>query len=172
MPEDDSIDRASLTSNTVAMLREICKDRGLLVAGKKSVLVDRILEDAGIVDDPTEVTEEDSWEEGALVIDDDTPDTREKVDEVLSRIGGVVEAEGVEAEVVTTEPEESSTTIEPVILGEDDQPSLVISMPTLSSLGNRWKAVVAVLLVTILVGAAATVFLQRSSGFTVSELRF
>ncbi|RJU88054.1 MAG: hypothetical protein DWB89_00080 [Candidatus Poseidoniales archaeon] len=172
MPEDDSIDRASLTSNTVAMLREICKDRGLLVSGKKSVLVDRILEDAGIVDDPTESTEEDSWGEEALVIDDDTPDTREKVDEVLSRIGGVVEAEVVEAEVVTKESEESSTTIEPVILGEDDQPSLVISMPTLSSLGNRWKAVVAVLLVTILVGAAATVFLQRSSGFTVSELRF
>ena len=61
MPEDDSIDRESLTSNTVAMLREICKDRGLLVSGKKSVLVDRILEDAGIVDDPTEATEEDSW---------------------------------------------------------------------------------------------------------------
>ena len=172
MPEDDSIDRESLTSNTVAMLREICKDRGLLVSGKKSVLVDRILEDAGIVDDPTEATEEDSWGVEALVIDDDTPDIREKVDEVLSQIGGVVEAEVVEAEVITTEPEEVSTTIEPVILGEDDQPSLVISMPTLSSLGNRWKAVVAVLLVTILVGAAATVFLQRSSGFTVSELRF
>ena len=54
MPEDDSIDRESLTSNTVAKLREICKDRGLLVSGKKSVLVDRSLEDAGIVDDPPE----------------------------------------------------------------------------------------------------------------------
>ena len=131
MPEDDSIDRESLTSNTVAMLREICKDRGLLVSGKKSVLVDRILEDAGIADDPTGATEEDSWEAEALVIDDDTPDTREKVDEVLSRIGGVVQAEVVEAEVVTTEPEEAPKKIEPVILGEDDQPSLVISMPTL-----------------------------------------
>ena len=47
MTEDDSIDRESLTSNTVAKLREICKKRGLLVSGKKSELVDRILEDAG-----------------------------------------------------------------------------------------------------------------------------
>ena len=172
MPEDDSIDRESLTSNTVAKLREICKERGLLVSGKKSVLVDRILEDAGIIDDATEAPEEEAWEEEALVIDDEIPDTREKVDEVLSRIGDVVEAEVVEAEIVTPEPEEVPTRIEPVILGEDDQPSLVISMPTLSSLGNRWKAVVAVLLVTILVGATATIFLQRSSGFTVSELRF
>jgi len=172
MPEDDSIDRESLNSNTVAKLREICKDRGLLVSGKKSVLVDRILEDAGIVDDPAEAPEEESWEEEAIVVDDETTDTREKVDEVLSRIGGVVEAEVVEAEIVSPETEEESPTIEPVILGEDDQPSLVISMPTLSSLGNRWRAVVAVLLVTILVGATVTIFLQRSSGFTVSELRF
>ena len=173
MPEEDSIDRESLNSNTVAKLREICKDRGLLVSGKKSILVDRILEDAGIVEEDAESPEEGKWwEEEALVVDDDPPDTREKVDEVLSRIGDVVEAEVVEAEVITQEPEGEETTLEPVILGEDDQPSLVISMPTLSSLGNRWKAVVAVFLVTILVGAAATVFLQRSSGFTVSKLRF
>ena len=172
MPEDDSIDRESLTSNTVAKLREICKERGLLVSGKKSVLVDRILEDAGIVDSPPEVTEEETWDEDALVVDDDPPDTREKVDEVLSRIEDVVEAEVVEAEVVTSDPGEDKAPLEPVIVGEDDQPSLVISMPSISSLGNRWKAVVAVLLVTILVGAAATVFLQRSSGFTVSKLRY
>ena len=172
MPEDESIDRESLTSNTVAKLREICKERGLLVSGKKSVLVDRILEDAGIVDSPPEVTEEETWDEDALVVDDDPPDTREKVDEVLSRIEDVVEAEVVEAEVVTSDPGEDKAPLEPVIVGEDDQPSLVISMPSISSLGDRWKAVVAVLLVTILVGAAATVFLQRSSGFTVSKLRY
>ena len=39
MSEDDSIDRESLNSNTVAKLREICKKRGLLVSGKKSELV-------------------------------------------------------------------------------------------------------------------------------------
>ena len=172
MPDDDSIDRDSLTSNTVAKLRDICKERGLLVSGKKSVLVDRILEDAGIVDVPPDAPEEETWDEDALVVDDDPPDTREKVDEVLSRIGDIVEAELVEAEVVASVPEEDKVALEPVILGEDDQPSLVISMPTLSSLGDRWKAVVAVLLVTILVGASATIFLQRSSGFTVSKLRY
>ena len=150
MPDDDSIDRDSLTSNTVAKLRDICKERGLLVSGKKSVLVDRILEDAGIVDAPPDAPEEETWDEDALVVDDDPPDTREKVDEVLSRIGDIVEAEVVEAEVVASVPEEGQVALEPVILGEDDQPSLVISMPTLSSLGDRWKAVVAVLLVTIL----------------------
>ena len=99
MPEEDSIDRESLNSNTVAKLRDICKDRGLLVSGKKSILVDRILEDAGIVEEDAESPEEgELWEEEALVVDDDPPDTREKVDEVLSRIGDVVEAEVVEAE--------------------------------------------------------------------------
>ena len=87
MPEEDSIDRDSLNSNTVAKLRDICKDRGLLVSGKKSILVDRILEDAGIVEEDAESPEEGGWwEEEALVVDDDPPDTREKVDEVLSRI--------------------------------------------------------------------------------------
>ena len=173
MSEDDSIDRESLTSNTVAKLREICKERGLLVSGKKSVLVDRILEDAGIAEDPIETPGEEPWDdEDALVVDDDPLDTRDKVDEVISRIGKVVEAEIVEAEVITPEPDVTPEALEPVILGEDDQPSLVISMPTISSLGDRWKAVVAIILVIILVGATATVFLQRSSGFTVSKLRF
>ena len=97
MSEDDSIDRESLTSNTVAKLREICKERGLLVSGKKSVLVDRILEDAGIAEDPIETPGEEPWDdEDALVVDDDPLDTRDKVDEVISRIGKIVEAEIVE----------------------------------------------------------------------------
>ncbi len=62
------------------------------MSGKKSILVDRILEDAGIVEEDAESPEEgELWEEEALVVDDDPPDTREKVDEVLSRIGDVVE---------------------------------------------------------------------------------
>ena len=169
MSPDDQMDRESLTSNTVAQLRELCKDRGLMVSGKKSELVDRILEDSGIEEEP-----ENEVEDEALVLDDEPEkDTRDMVDEALSRLSGeVVEAEVVEAELVSEEPEEPSETIEPVILGEDDQPSLVISMPTLSSLGDRWKATAAVLVVVILVGAGATMFLQRSSGFTVAELKF
>ena len=170
MPEDATFDRESLSSRTVAKLREICKDRGLLVSGKKSVLVDRILEDAGIVEEPKVTSEDEIWEEDALVIDDEE-DTRERVNEVLSRIGEVVEAEVVVAEVITPEDDEELK-IPDATIEEDDQPSLVISMPSLSSLGDRWKAVVAVLLVTILVGATATIFLQRSSGFAVAEMHF
>jgi len=174
MPEDDSIDRESLTSNTVAKLREICKKRGLLVSGKKSELVDRILEDAGVIEEPDDTSGEDeSWhEEDALILEDESSDTRERVDEALSKIENVVEAEVVEAEVLPIESKQIPKDPEPVIVAEDDQPSLVISMPTMSSLGERWKALAAVIVVTILVGAAATVFLQRSSGFEVAELRY
>jgi len=174
MPEDDSIDRESLTSNTVAKLREICKKRGLLVSGKKSELVDRILEDAGVIEEPDDTSGEDeSWhEEDALILEEESSDTRERVDDALSKIENVVEAEVVEAEVLPIESKQIPKDPEPVIVAEDDQPSLVISMPTMSSLGERWKALAAVIVVTILVGAAATVFLQRSSGFEVAELRY
>ena len=159
MSEDDSIDRESLTSNTVAKLREICKKRGLLVSGKKSELVDRILEDAGVVEEPVDTSEEDDWDEGdALVMDDDEPDvTRETVEEVISKIENVVEAEVVEAEVLPAESNEIQEDEAPLVVAEDDQPSLVISMPTISSLGDRWKALAAVIVVVILVGAATTV---------------
>ena len=52
MASDDSMDRESQSSRTVAQLREICKSRGLMVSGKKSDLVDRILDDAGVASEP------------------------------------------------------------------------------------------------------------------------
>ena len=48
MASDDMQDRESLSSSTVAQLREICKNRGLIVSGKKADLIDRILEDSGV----------------------------------------------------------------------------------------------------------------------------
>ena len=48
MASEDLQDRESLSSSTVAQLREICKDRGLMVSGKKADLIDRILEDSGV----------------------------------------------------------------------------------------------------------------------------
>ena len=177
MSEDATFDRESLTSSTVAKLREICKDRGLLVSGKKSVLIDRILEDLGFSKESSIITDDEIWEEDALVIDEEE-DTREKVNEVLSRIGEVVEAELVVAELVVSDEKTPDSRIEEdektpdSRIEEDDRPSLVISMPTLSSLGDRWKVLVAVFFVIILVGATATIFLQRSSGFTVAEMRF
>ena len=177
MASDDSMDRESLSSRTVAQLREICKNRGLMVSGKKSDLVDRILDDAGVASEPEEHVEpeqgDQSWTEDALVMEDEDEDTRERVEEVLSKLKvDVVEAEVVEAKVVQDGSRKDDESPEPVILGEDDQPSIVITMPTLSSLGERWKAVTAVVMVVILVGAATTVFLQRNSGFTTSKLQF
>ena len=173
MAPDDSVDRESLTSNTVAQLREMCKQNGLMVSGKKSELVDRILEFVGVEEDLGEEDSEEDSEEALVMDDDPAEDPRDRGDAVLSRISGeVVEAEVVEAELVSDQPEKTPETKEQVILGEDDQPSLVISMPTLSSIGDRWKATAAILVVVILVGAGATIFLQRSSGFTVAELQF
>ena len=48
MASDDMQEHDSLSSSTVAQLREICKDRGLMVSGKKADLIDRILEDSGV----------------------------------------------------------------------------------------------------------------------------
>ena len=168
MTSDDSLDRKSLSSNTVAQLREICKERGLMVSGKKADLVDRILEDAGeeeFEDLKNEESKGDkSWEEDALVLDEDSEETKDKADEAISRIREeVIEAEVVEAELVTNVPE---------ITSDDDKPSFVITTPTLSSLGERWKATSAVIVVAVLVVASATIFLQRSSGFTVSKLHY
>ena len=70
MAPDDSVDRESLTSNTVAQLREMCKQNGLMVSGKKSELVDRILEFVGVEEDLGEEDSEEDSEE-ALVMDDD-----------------------------------------------------------------------------------------------------
>ena len=146
MSEDDSIDRESLTSNTVAKLREICKKRGILVSGKKSELVDRILEDAGVVEAAVDTSQEDDWDEGDALVMDDEPDiTREKVEQVISQIENVVEAEVVEAEVLPEESSEAQEDEVPLVVAEDDQPSLVISMPSISSLGDRWKALACLL---------------------------
>ena len=114
MSEDDSIDRESLTSNTVAKLREICKKRGLLVSGE---LVDRILEDAGVVEEPVDTSEQDDWDEGDALVMDDEPDvTREKVERIISKIENVVEAEVVEAEVLPAESNEIQEDEAPLVL--------------------------------------------------------
>ena len=71
MTEADPIDRDTLTSRTVAQLREICKKQGLMVSGKKSELIERILDDEG-TDDTLVVEETEEWgDEEALVLDEE-----------------------------------------------------------------------------------------------------
>ena len=148
---------------TVAELREICRDRGLLVSGKKAEIIDRILGEPEEEESESEVPE-------ALILEDDVPEEEEKstsqrVEEALSRTKDqVIEAEVVVAEVVAPEPVEEPT--------EDDQASLVITIPSISSLGDEWKKFAAVAVVVLLVGVLATQFLQRASGFETRELHY
>ena len=110
---------------TVAELREICRDRGLLVSGKKAAIIDRIL------GEPGEEEESEPEVPEALIMEDDPPAEEEKsssqrVEEALSRTKDqVIEAEVVVAEVVVSEPVVDEAT-------EDDQASLVITIPSIS----------------------------------------
>ena len=150
---------------TVAELREICRDRGLLVSGKKAAIIDRIL------GEPGEEEESEPEVPEALIMEDDPPAEEEKsssqrVEEALSRTKDqVIEAEVVVAEVVVSEPVVDEAT-------EDDQASLVITIPSISSLGDEWKKLAAVAVVVLLVSVLATQFLQRASGFETRELHY
>ena len=150
---------------TVAELREICRDRGLLVSGKKAAIIDRIL------GEPGEEEESEPEVPEALIMEDDPPAEEEKsssqrVEEALSRTKDqVIEAEVVVAEVVVSEPVVDEAT-------EDDQASLVITIPSISSLGDEWKKFAAVAVVVLLVSVLATQFLQRASGFETRELHY
>lgn len=189
MPPDDTTDRDSLSSKTVADLRQICKEMGLMVSGKKAELVDRILADSEQNDEPPEPEE-------PLILEAETPSTVEKsssqrVEEALSRASGgvertelpeteVMESEVMEAEVIEAEVIEAAVVEEEPFIAEpedegppeEDQASLVITIPTLSSLGTEWRKAAAVLVVVLLVGVLATQFLQRTSGFETRELHY
>ena len=177
MASDDSLDRDSLSSKTVVELREICKDRLLMVSGKKSELVDRILGGIGVG-----TAEDQSETLGALILDDDpdesepeVPDSSKTFESTISSLRGeVIDAEVMEAELVDSDPE-PVTEAETSEIGdsrEEDQASLVITIPTISSLGERWQSVAVVTVVIILVGALATQVLQRNAGFTTSPLHY
>ena len=105
MPPDDTNDRDSLSSMTVAELREICRERGLLVSGKKAEIIDRIL------GEPDEEEVEPEAPE-ALILEETPPVVREKsssqrVEEALSGKEATIQpqiAQVVEAEIVVAEP--------------------------------------------------------------------
>ena len=174
MPPDDTNDRDSLSSMTVAELREICRERGLLVSGKKAEIIDRILGEPDEEEVQPEAPE-------ALILEEKPPVVREKsssqrVEEALSGKEATIQpqiAEVVEAEIVVAEPiivEETEQ--EPEETTEDDKASLVITIPSISSLGDEWKKFAAVAVVVLLVGVLATQFLQRASGFETRELHY
>ncbi|MEE3113309.1 MAG: SAP domain-containing protein [Candidatus Thermoplasmatota archaeon] len=202
MAGDDSLDRDTLSSMTVVELREICKEKSLLVSGRKSELVDRILGDLGVEPEisPPEAADALIMDEGPDEASElDSPEVAsertehaEAVERLISRLGGedppeeaadegprwegeVVEAELVEAELVESEPEAASKAAEtatPVDAPEEDEASLVITIPTISSLGERWQTVASVAIVVLLVGVLATQVLQQNAGFAARPLHY
>ena len=166
MTSDAPMDHGTLSSKKVSELREICKKRGLMVSGKKSELIERIMDDYGLT------SGEEIVEEEALIMEDDSEilDSEEISpaiidDSMREESFEILEAEVVEAELVSSEdvdPDESG----------DDSASLVITLPTISSMSERWKSIAAVVIVVILVGALTTNILQRNAGFIPKNLHF
>jgi hypothetical protein len=202
MAGDDSLDRETLSSMTVAELREVCKERSLFVSGNKSQLVDRILEDLGgepepsqpeavdalIMDegpdeagDPNTPEVDSEWTEHAEAVEQliarlsKEDQTEETADEGPWRGGESTEAEVLEAELVEPEAEIVAKAAEPTSTSdapEEDAASLVITIPTITSLGERWQTVASIAIVVLLVGALATQVLQRNSGFSARPLHY
>ncbi|MDP6220200.1 MAG: SAP domain-containing protein [Candidatus Thalassarchaeaceae archaeon] len=197
MAGDDSLDRETLSSMTVAELREICKERSLFVSGNKSQLVDRILEDLDGEPEliPPEAADalimdegpDDAGEPIPLVVGAERTEHAEAVDHLIARLSGerqteeavdereALEAGVMEAELVGPEAEVATKTAEittPSDAPEEDEASLVITIPTFSSLSERWQTVAAIAIVVVLVGALATQVLQRNSGFTARSLHY
>jgi len=202
MAGDDSLDREALSSMTVAELRDICKERSLFVSGNKSQLVDRILEYLGGEPEPSQpeaadalIMDEDpddAGEQDPPMVETERTEHAEAVEHLIARLSGedqpeetadegpwsegeTVEAEVLEAELVEPEAEvgiEAAEITTPSDALEEDEASLVITIPTFTSLGERWQTVASIAIVVLLVGALATQVLQRNSGFTASPLHY
>ncbi len=118
------------------------------------------------------------------------PSLREEPGEV------VIEAEIVEADLVEPEPEEPEAEVkeEPetvdedpwfsgvipseatdeVFLDEDDdeEPSMIITLPSVDGLKENWQAISAITVVVLLVGAIAFYLVQQDPAFTARPLRY
>ena len=197
MTVDDTLNRTNLTSKTVAQLREICREKSLLISGKKAELIDRILESIDV--------EEKVEDSEALILDDEREEinqnkennnyNQDRIEQLISKYSdtneeklidisaepkkfnedkeATFEAEIIDADLVVDETSKITST--PKNLDEkieDNQPALVISLPNFSSLGSRWKATISVFIVVILVGAVVTQVIGKNSTFITKELNF
>ena len=199
MTVDDTLNRTNLTSKTVAQLREICREKSLLISGKKAELVERILESIDI--DIKEKVEDSE----ALILDDEIEEKNQnkeknnydqnRIEQLISKYSDTKEEElidiSVESKNINGEKEatfeaeildadlvvEETRKITPTLENfddkiEDNQPALVISIPNFSSLSTRWKATISVFIVVILVGAVVTQVIGNNSTFSTKELNF
>ena len=197
MTVDDTLNRTNLTSKTVAQLREICREKSLLISGKKAELIDRILESIDV--------EEKVEDSEALILDDEREEInqnkennnydQDRIEQLISKYSdtneeklidisaepkkfnenkeNTFEAEIIDADLVVDETSKITST--PKNLDEkieDNQPALVISLPNFSLLGSHWKATISVFIVVILVGAVVTQVIGKNSTFITKELNF
>ena len=131
------LDRDSLSSMKVSELRTLCKEKGLLISGKKEELISRLLGQKASEKSP----------ETKLITSSSPQDTDEAIHRLLSRIesggGGepldepvelepveVLEAEVMEADIVETEIEsDAEDELELVLDSEEEEITPVIKQP-------------------------------------------
>ena len=130
------LDRDSLSSMKVSELRALCKEKGLLVSGKKEELISRLLGKEVTKKSPETKVASASLEHGkddaidrllarfeaggAVMPEDEAPEPAVESEEVLEV--EVIEAEIVEAEI---EPE-AEEELEIVLDGEEEEPTLEV----------------------------------------------
>ena len=204
MSTESEPERDELSSMKVSELRQMCSDRGLLVSGKKDVLINRLL---GSEEPEVDAAEESSPESENIdhAIDkmlarvrgeesEEEPEAEEEPEEVTESES--IEAEIIEAEIIETQPEaEPEPEPEPeddpeddpwfsgVIASEDsdlvldeeddeDEPSVVINLPSIAGLKENWQIAASVGVVVLLVGAAAVFLIQPDPAFSARPLRY
>ena len=195
-------DRNTLSAMKVSELRQLCSDHGFLVSGKKHDLVDRLLGlEASSVETPKIVTESKSGDiddaidkliarvsgNGPTEAEPElepAPEPEPEPDEVI------IEAEIVETEIAEPEEPESegpeseddpwfsgvipSEATDEVFLDEadDEEPSMIITLPSVDGLKENWQAISAIAVVVLLVGAIAFYLVQQDPAFTARPLRY
>ena len=126
------LDRDSLSSMKVSELRTLCKEKGLLISGKKEELISRLLGQK-VSEKPPETK---------VISSSSEQDKDDAIDRLLSRIesggGGesldepveVLEAEVMEADIVETEIEsDAGDELELVLDSEEEEIAPVIKQP-------------------------------------------
>ena len=200
MTPDETPDRDTLSSMKVSELRQMCSEQGLLVSGKKDELINRLLGLPDAAKSAPAASLPRSPEDIDDAIDrlisrvsgeapsEDEPEPEEPEEEVL-------EAEILDAEMVEEEPEPEETEATGLEDEEDDpwfsgvisseespeiylddedgeEPSMVITLPSVANIQSNWRPISAVVMVVLLVGAIAFYIVQDDPAFTARPLHY
>ena len=201
MSSEGEPDRNQLSSMKVSELRQMCSDRGLLVSGKKDDLINRILgaeepdEEISEKDGPADENIDDAIDKMLARVrgeEEEEPQPEPEPEPIEEEI---LEAEILEAEILEPEPEpesepepeiEEDPEDDPWFTGviasddselvldddEEDEPSVVINLPSMAGLKENWQITAVVGVVVLLVGAVAVFLIQPDPAFTARPLRY